>query len=133
MALTQGKIHRGEKLEPPPRFLPTGALLLGALDVLMTSQIGWRGKNNPKTKHRYIFNVLLWAPKCHCFSNTSQETPAKVGIYNALSESTASVKNWWVCAMEVFDKEHGIKDDGHKNNVESERHKIRPKEFEEEV
>lgn len=30
------KNFMGEQLEQPPRFLPTGALLLGALDVLLT-------------------------------------------------------------------------------------------------
>lgn len=92
MALRQGKIDRGEQLEQPPRFLPTGALLPGALDVLMTSQVGWRGKNNPKPKHGYIFNVLLWTTKWHCFLNTPQETPAKVWTYNALWESNCLSK-----------------------------------------
>lgn len=46
---------------------------------------------------------------------------------------TASVKNWWVYTMEMFNKERGITDDSHKNNVESERHELFRSDFEEEV
>lgn len=58
------------QLEEPARFLPTGELLLGALDGLLTLKI--RRDKHPKIKVHTFFCVLLWATKWHCCFATSQ-------------------------------------------------------------
>lgn len=61
------------QLEEPARFLPTGELLLGALDGLLTLKIRKEQEpKHPKIKVHTFFCVLLRANKWHCCFATSQ-------------------------------------------------------------
>lgn len=109
------KNFMGEQLEQPPRFLPTGALLLGALDVLLTLTDRLEGKkktNNQKTpKHANPKSIHFQCTSLgnqvalllHYFTN-KRILQKRFGFIVPYQNQTASVKNWWVYTMQTFNK-----------------------------